>query len=1064
MKIILIIVLLSLVSVINSFANENWTVKPFERKAFIENKGQLNSHLTSQYKNFDYCIDNSSQILFNKQGLTYVIKKTNYKKLGLLAVFMTEAKREAIVQEIDTKVQFVTMTWLGANFNVTLEANNLQATSYNYGMCTEEGKPFTTMCKGYSKITYKNLYNGIDVEYFFNQKQGFKYNLIVSKGADISQVKMQYNNTAQLIVKQGNINIKTIMGDIVDHAPVTFMSGNNHDTLPSRYSVEKNIVSFVVDNPTKSSFIIDPWTITPQSATGTNVAVENGVDAAGNVYVAGGGNAISIIEKFSPSNILLWSYTDTSFAAYGDMLVEANGNFYLGDAVKLNGARVSKHSPTSSFIWYSNTESSYTEFWRLAYNCASNKLIVAGGGVFNPPKNIAEVDMSTGVLSNPQSFFLMDNHDISGLCVDDNGNAYCHDAMSNQLIFANTTNALLGYASSYYLHREAKAYNPKMLNYNGYNMMTTGANAFLFTTDGYALKKWNKTTRTLVDSVLIPGGVELASCGILADNCNNLYVGSNLGVYRYNFNLLQKEFQPTSGVVYDIAYGNNGNVIACGDGFLSSLPFKSDTCSGRLKTTLITDSCNSSINTVKVTPVAGTPPFTFLWNDGNTDSIRVNLPAGKYTVTVRGGLCTPTFIRDTIEIKGTKGIAVTSHPPCFLGANGKITIELKGQKIVSYTSMPAATINSINDSTIIAINLSNGSYSFHISTTNGCSIDSTIKLTQYSTITSATIATRIATCTTPPTGAGKVYAVMGGKPYTASGKATYTYSWNVVPTQTDTIIKGVPAGKYIVTITDSIGCTKLDSVIILSSPIPIAAFSSSSVCFNASTTFADATTLAIGNIKTWAWIFGGTATLPVPTSSVQNPIFKYDKCNNAANNATLIVTSDSGCVATLTKPVIVHCLPIPNFTFSNGCEKDDRIKFSNTSANGAGTGGVLISKWRLGLSPLQIVALNPSQIYNAPGNYNINLSITDQYGCIKDTAKPLVIYPKPNANFVVDSVCLNIANTLTNTSTLSVPAGFTDAVSNYNWTYNYTNTYTANATTASTSHIYTLPATQAMPT
>ncbi|MEQ1734596.1 MAG: hypothetical protein ABL940_13045, partial [Bacteroidia bacterium] len=247
-------------------------------------------------------------------------------------------------------------------------------------------------------------------------------------------------------------------------------------------------------------------------------------------------------------------------------------------------------------------------------------------------------------------------------------------------------------------------------------------------------------------------------------------------------------------------------------------------------------------------------------------------------------------------------------------------------------------------------------------------------------------------------------------------------------------------------------------------PNPVAAFSTDSVCFNTATTFTDATTLASGSIKNWTWIFGGTAIVPVPTSTLQNPTFVYDKCNNAPNNATLIVTSDSGCVNTLTQAVTVRCLPVPNFTFNNGCEKDDRIQFTNTSTNGAGTTGALISKWRLGLSPLPIVALSPSQVYNAPGNYSINLIATDKYGCTETVTKSLVIYPKPTANFTIDSVCLNVANTFTNTTTLSVPAGFNDVMSAYNWTYNYTNNYTTDAITASSSHIYTLPATQAIPT
>ena len=155
-------------------ATEKWTVKPFERKAFIENKGQFNEVLPKQYQNFNYCIDNGMQVLFTNEGLTHVITKRNPKRKGFGVLFMSEAKREELEYEVDIHTQYITMKWLGANPNVTIENTGLQTTSYNYVMRPKESTPFTQMCKGYSKITYKNLYNGIDVEYIFTPKDGWQ--------------------------------------------------------------------------------------------------------------------------------------------------------------------------------------------------------------------------------------------------------------------------------------------------------------------------------------------------------------------------------------------------------------------------------------------------------------------------------------------------------------------------------------------------------------------------------------------------------------------------------------------------------------------------------------------------------------------------------------------------------------------------------------------------------------------------------------------------------------------------------------------------------------------------
>ena len=66
--------------------------------------------------------------------------------------------------------------------------------------------------------------------------------------------------------------------------------------------------------------------------------------------------------------------------------------------------------------------------------------------------------------------------------------------------------------------------------------MALGGTTFLFTSDGLTLNKWDRNTYALLGSVAIPGGQPITSCGILADKCNNLFVGSKLGVYRYDFN------------------------------------------------------------------------------------------------------------------------------------------------------------------------------------------------------------------------------------------------------------------------------------------------------------------------------------------------------------------------------------------------------------------------------------------------------------------------------------------------------------------------------------------------
>src|ERR1035437_5590780 len=93
---------------------------------------------------------------------------------------------------------------------------------------------------------------------------------------------------------------------------------------------------------------------------------------------------------------------------YGDMLVDGTGNFYLSEGYVTGGAYTNKYSPTSSLVWQSTKDPNYREHWRLALNCVTNKVIVAGGGTTTPTLNIAEIDANTGVLINALSAYPRD--------------------------------------------------------------------------------------------------------------------------------------------------------------------------------------------------------------------------------------------------------------------------------------------------------------------------------------------------------------------------------------------------------------------------------------------------------------------------------------------------------------------------------------------------------------------------------------------------------------------------------------------------------------------------------
>lgn len=199
------------------------------------------------------------------------------------------------------------------------------------------------------------------------------------------------------------------------------------------------------------------------------------------------------------------------------------------------------------------------------------------------------------------------------------------------------------------------------------------------------------------------------------------------------------------------------------------------------------------------------------------------------------------------------------------------------------------------------------------------------------------------------------------------------------------------AGTYNVTllVTSDAGCTNSVTNQVTVAPIPVAAFSAPNACSGVEVNFTDLSTIASGTITDWNWSFGDGGS-----SAIRNALHTYNTGGNYS--VTLTVTSNNGCVNSITQPVIITTTPTASFDFTPH-DPDilhSTVQFINNTANG------VTYNWDFGGlgSSTQV---SPAYTFpEEPGSYTVQLIAYS--GVCTDTAwanvaiKDVVIYYVPN--------------------------------------------------------------------
>ncbi len=183
-------------------------------KAFTENRGQLEND------NVRFYIQGGG-LWFTDDGVWFEIReeiKVTSREVGVEShesgiPFDPMAKLEPPEPKKFKRV-ILKQEFVGANPVKPIGRERLGWNcNFFYG---NDSSKWCTEVPNYQEVYYENLYDGIDLRYYTNER-GLKYDFIVHPGANFSQIRVKYDGAERLKIDDlGNLVIRTKLEDIVD--------------------------------------------------------------------------------------------------------------------------------------------------------------------------------------------------------------------------------------------------------------------------------------------------------------------------------------------------------------------------------------------------------------------------------------------------------------------------------------------------------------------------------------------------------------------------------------------------------------------------------------------------------------------------------------------------------------------------------------------------------------------------------------------------------------------------------------------------------------------------------
>src|SRR5882762_8774828 len=429
-------------------------------------------------------------VRFLSRGAGYSLYLTGGEAVLVLAKPDADAKRDARGAparpgaKAQVKSVALRMSLVGAARKPVVNGREELRGKANYFIGKDRSK-WRTNVPTYAKVQYQNVYPGIDLVYYGNQRQ-LEYDFVVAPGADPKKILLGFKGADKVeIDTQGDLVLHAAGGDVRQHKPVVYqeIDGIRQEIDGGYVRKGANRVGFrLAASDTARPLIINPVLSysTYLGGSGREKGLAIAVDRDGNAYVTGlvsstdfpttagafqpifgGGTAFgggqgfdAFVTKFdSTGSALLYStYLGGSDDDQGlGIAVDTNGNAYVTGSTKsanfpttsgafqstYGGAFVTKLDPTGSALVYSTYLGSTASDQgnAIAVDAGGNAYVTGSAGSNFPTTPgafqtagsfcafITKLDPTGSTLAY-STYLGSSNTDALGIAVDAAGSAY----------------------------------------------------------------------------------------------------------------------------------------------------------------------------------------------------------------------------------------------------------------------------------------------------------------------------------------------------------------------------------------------------------------------------------------------------------------------------------------------------------------------------------------------------------------------------------------------------------------------------------------------------------------